>query len=94
MPRPSRGRERCDAPIAVALIVGRRAPEAATRQRLEAAEVVVEAQVEIDPLHLAVGDPVEPGAELVVDGQPNGVADAPPRGRPARTARDALSRRR
>ena len=32
-------------------------------------QVFVEAQVEIDALHLAVGDPVEPGADLVVHGQ-------------------------
>ena len=38
-------------------------------------EIFVEAQVEIDSLHFAVGDPVEAGAELVVDRQPNGVAD-------------------
>ena len=44
-------------------------------KRLEAVQVFVEAQVEVDPLHLAVGDPVQPGEELVVHRQPNGIAD-------------------
>ena len=67
MPRPSRRRQRRDAAVAAALVVGRAAPAAGLRQRLEPVEVVVEAEVEIDALHLAVGDEVGPGPELVVD---------------------------
>ncbi len=67
--------ERRDAAIAVALIVGRRTPAADARDRLEPCEIFVEPQVEIDALHFAVGDPVEAGAELVVDRQADGVAD-------------------
>ena len=74
VPSPSGAESGRDAAIAVALVVGGRAPVAGAADRLEAAQVLVEAQVEIDPLHLAVGDPVEPGADLVVDGQPDRVA--------------------
>ena len=59
-PQPVGGREGRHAAVAVALVVGRRAPVAGAADRLEAAQVLVEAQVEIDPLHLAVGDPIEP----------------------------------
>ena len=50
-------------------------PIGGPRERLEPVEILVEAQVEIDALHLAVGDPVEARAELVVDRQADGVAD-------------------
>ena len=73
-PQAVRGGQRGDAEVAAALVVGRRAPAAAGRQRLEAAQVVVEAEVEIDALHLAVGDEVGAGAELIVHGQAHGVA--------------------
>ena len=73
-PQPVGCRQGRDASISVALIVGRQRPIAGPGERLQTAQVFVEPQVEIDPLHLAVGDPVEPGAELVVDGQPDGVA--------------------
>ena len=35
----------------------------------------MESQVEIDALHFAVGDPIEARTDLIVDRQPNGVAD-------------------
>ena len=54
--------------------MGRCPPAAGARYRLDAAEVFVEPQVEIDALHLAVGDAVEARAELIVDGQPHGIA--------------------
>ena len=38
-------------------------------------QVFVKAEVEIDPLHLAIGDSIEPCPQLVVDGQPHGVAN-------------------
>ena len=38
-------------------------------------QVFVEPQVEIDALHLAIGDPVEPGAELVVHRQADRIPD-------------------
>src|SRR2546430_12895670 len=41
----------------------------------QAGQVLIEAQVEIDPAHLAVGDAVEAGTQLVVDRQPHRVAD-------------------
>ncbi len=53
----------------------RRTQSPGPRQRLEPPQVFVEAQVEIDALHLAVGDPIEAGPQLVVDGQPHGVAN-------------------
>ena len=73
--QPARRGERFDRAIAVALVVSRRAPAAESRRGLEPAEVFVEAQVEIDALHFAVGDPVEAGPELVVDREADGVAD-------------------
>jgi len=51
------------------------APVAYTTNWLEAAQVRVKAEVEIDPLHLAIGDSIEPCPRLVVNGQPHGVAN-------------------
>src|SRR5438128_2334779 len=45
------------------------------RQGSEPFEVVVEAEVEVHPLHLAIGDEVCPGPQLVVDGEADSVAD-------------------
>ena len=73
-PQPIGCGKGCDRSVAVALIVRRSAPATLARDRLQPAQILVEAQVEIDALHLAVGDPVEPGAELVVDRQADGVA--------------------
>jgi hypothetical protein len=42
---------------------------------LASAQVLVKAEVEIDPLHLAIGDAIEPRPQLVVNGQPDGVAN-------------------
>ena len=91
---PVRCGERFDRTIAVALIVGRGAPAAESRERLEPAEILVEPQVEIDALHFAVGDPVEAGSELVVDRQRGRRRGRPRRDPPARTARGGPSRRR
>ena len=59
--------------------------------RLEAAQVFVEAQVEIDPLHLAVGDPIEPrrgpGRRWPAARRPG----PPPRDPPDRRGRDGSS---
>ena len=57
-----------------ALIVSWRAPDASRRKRHETFQVVVEAEVEIDALHLAVGDEVGAGAELVIEGEAHRVA--------------------
>ena len=48
--------------------------DADLRQRLDSGEAVVETQIEIDTLHLAVGDDVGPGPQLVVHGQTDGIA--------------------
>jgi len=45
------------------------------RQWLNAAEAIVEAQVEINALHLAVGDQVGAGAKLIVHRQTHGIAN-------------------
>jgi len=66
--------KRTDAAIAAALIVGRRTPAPPRRQRLDAAEKIVKAEIEIDALHLAVGDEVGPRAELIVHRQAHRVA--------------------
>ncbi len=71
-----RGDQRAGAAVAAALVVGRRPPAARRRQRFQAAEVVVKAEVEIDALHLAVGDEVGAGAQLVIDGQSHRVAQS------------------
>ena len=73
--QPVGSRERADGAVAVALIVGGRTPAGGSAAAVRAAEIIVEAEVEIDALHFAVGDPVEAGAELVVDRQANGIAD-------------------
>ena len=60
--------------VAPALVV-RRGAEATRRcpLQLDAVEVAVERQVEVEPRLLAVGDHVEAGADLVVDGGDDGV---------------------
>ena len=73
-PESLRCSERCDTAVAAALIVRRRTPVSRLRQRLDAGEIIVKAEVEIDALHLAVGDEVGAGAELVVHGQAHRVA--------------------
>src|SRR5207253_2212626 len=61
--------------VFVALVMSRRSPASALRQRLNAGQAVVEAKIEIDTLHLAVGDKVGAGMQLVVDRQAHRVAD-------------------
>ena len=51
------------------------APVADTTSWLEAAQVLVKAEVEIDPLRLAIGNSIEPCPQLVVNGQPHGIAN-------------------
>ena len=41
----------------------------------QAAQVLVKAEVEFDPLHLAIGDSIEPCPQLVVNGQPHSIAN-------------------
>ncbi len=55
--------------------MSRRSPAPELRGGLEPTEIFIESQVEIDALHFAVGDPVEAGPLLVVDGEANGVAN-------------------
>src|SRR5262249_18777734 len=71
----ARSGERRDGAVAAALVVRGRAPLPGRGKSLEAGQIVVEAQVEIDTLHLAVADQVGVRLELVGDGQPHRVAD-------------------
>ena len=68
-------RQRLAAAEPLTLVVRRGTPVAGTTNWLQAAQVLVEAEVEIDPLHLAIGDAIEPRPQLVVNGQPDGVAN-------------------
>src|SRR5207247_191051 len=52
-----------------------RAPATSWWKGTQALEIVVEPQVEVDALHLAVGEEVGPGPELVVDGKADGIAN-------------------
>ena len=93
-PQSARCPELADSPVLVALIVGGCAPAPRPRQRLEPFDVLIEPQVEVDSLHLAVGDPVEARAQLIVDRQ----TDSVPHGLiaicRAELLRDVLSHRR
>ena len=44
------------------------------RQRLDSGQIIVEPEVEIDALHFAVGNQVGPGPDLVVNREPDRVA--------------------
>src|SRR5271157_2361615 len=68
-------RQRLQAAEPLTLVVRRGTPVAGTTNWRQAAQVLVKAEVEIDPLHLAIGDAIEPRPQLVVNGQPDGVAN-------------------
>src|SRR5271166_1722351 len=68
-------RQRLQAAVPLTLVMRGGAPVADTTSWLEAAQVLVKAEVEIDPLRLAIGDSIEPCPQLVVNGQPHGVAN-------------------
>ena len=58
-----------------ALVVRGRSPAPTLRQRSNPGKSIVEAEIEIDTLHLTVGDQVGPGLELVVNRQPHGITN-------------------
>ena len=62
------------APVLAALVVRGGSESPGARNWLETFQIIIKSQVEIDAAHLAVGDAVEPCAELVVDREPYGVS--------------------
>src|SRR5438874_4049580 len=61
--------------MTAALIVSGRAPAAGLRKGTQSLKIVVEAKVEVDALHLPIGDDVNAGPQLVIDGEADGIAD-------------------
>ncbi len=73
--QPIGSRQRLEAAIPLTLIVCGWPPVAGTPKSLQTAQVLVKAQIEIDPLHLTIGDAIQARAELVVNGQADRVTN-------------------
>ena len=88
-PQPVWRGERAHGSVPVALIVRGCSPESRARNWLDPPDVLVEAEVEIHPLHFSIRDPVEARAKLVVDCQTRRRRGRPRHGPPRRRAQDA-----
>src|SRR5205823_5895384 len=74
-PQTARGGQRRDTEVPASLIVSGRAPATSLRQRLNPREPIIKTEIEIDALHLTIGDQIGSCPELIVHGEADRVPD-------------------